>query len=127
MIYVCSLYSNGMNDCPIPYILLERRVKYTMSRVHNFLKEGKFPYSPILHTHEMSKTYELPKEYSFWQKIDRNAIDHCSEVYVLMMKDGYGNWEKSVGITDEISYAKKIGKKITYIECTKYNKEYENS
>ena len=121
MIYVCSLYSNGMSDCPLPTVLIEKRVAYTEKRVYEFLMEGKYPFSPILHCHKLSLNYDLPKSYPFWQKLDRNYIDHCSEVYVLMMRDDYGDWEKSVGISDEIFYAKKIGKKITYIKCEDYS------
>lgn len=121
MIYIASLYSNGMDKCPCPSVLLEKRVAYTMKRVKDLLLEGKFPYSPILHCHQMSKEYDLPKTYSFWQSIDRNAIDHCQEVYVLMMDDGWGNWTLSQGITDEIAYAESIGKKVTYLKCEDYS------
>ena len=123
MIYVCSLYSNGISklDPREQESVLDERVHYTMKRVHKWLLEGKFPYSPILHCHEISREYSLPKEYAFWQAIDRNAIDHCSEVYVLKMKDCYGNWTISTGIQDEITYAESIGKKVTYFDCVDYD------
>lgn len=120
MIYICSLYSNGLQNCPMPRILLEKRVAYTQKRVYELLMEGKFPYSPILHCHELSKKYDLPSEYKFWQDIDRNAIEHCSEVYVLMIGDLWGNWRLSTGITDEVKYAEWLGKKITYLNCDDY-------
>ena len=120
MIYVCSLYSNGLESCPLPSILLEKRVSYVESVVHKMLLQGKYPYSPILHCHGLSKRYKLPKEYSFWQSIDRNMIDHCSKVLVLCMKDRWGCWEKSTGIQDEIAYAESIGKEITYYYCEDY-------
>lgn len=122
MIYICSLYSNGIGNLSLEEqkTLLQKRVDYTAKCVYNFLLEGKFPYSPILHCHEMSFKYNLPKDYDFWQSIDRNAIGHCSEVYVLKMCDSFGNWEDSKGITDEINYANNIGKKITYFDCEDY-------
>ena len=104
----------------MPSILLEKRVAYTQKLVYELLMDGKFPYSPILHCHELSKKYDLPGEYKFWKDNDRNAIEHCSEVYVLMMVDDYGSWEKSTGITDEIYYAERLGKKITYLNCDDY-------
>jgi len=123
MIYVCSLYSNGISklDPREQESVLDERVDYTMKRVHEWLLEGKYVYSPILHCHEISRKYGLPKEYAFWQAIDRNAIDHCSEVYVLKMSDRFnGCWTKSVGIQDEITYAESIGKKVTYFDCEDY-------
>ena len=122
MIYVCSLYSNGIGSLPLPEqkLTLQKRVDYTMKRVYHMLMEGKYPYSPIIHCHSMSFKYDLPKDYDFWQNIDRNAIEHCSEVYVLTMEDSFGNWRDSKGISDEISFAESIGKKITYFECEDY-------
>ena len=122
MIYVCSLYSNGIGGLPLPEqkLLLQKRVDYTMKRVYDMLMGGYSPYSPIIHCHDMSFKYDLPKDYDFWQNIDRNAIEHCSEVYVLKMEDAFGNWRDSKGISDEVSFAESIGKKITYFECEDY-------
>ena len=122
MIYVCSLYSNGIGSLPLPEqkLLLQKRVDYTMKRVYHMLMEGGYPYSPIIHCHDMSFKYDLPKDYDFWQNIDRNAIEHCSEVYVLKMEDEFGNWRDSKGISDEVSFAESIGKKVTYFECEDY-------
>jgi len=123
MIYVCSLYSNGISklDPCEQESVLDERVDYTMKRVHEWLLEGKYVYSPILHCHEISRKYGLPKEYDFWKAIDRNAIDHCSEVYVLKMKDCQGDWTLSTGIQDEIIHAEGVGKKVTYFDCEDYD------
>lgn len=121
MNYIASLYSNGVDfDNPIHLHILEKRVKYTMKRVCELMEVGYFPYSPILHCHHMSKEFDLPQEYSFWKECDRNAISHCDKVFVLMMSDSVGDWESSVGITDEIAYANEIGKEVIYLECEDY-------
>lgn len=120
MIYLCSLYSNGLGSCEFPQQILEDRVDYTMKRVFHLISSGKYIYSPILHCHELSKRYPLPKGYEYWKSIDRNAINHCSEVYVLKMSDKFGNWKDSTGITDEVRYALSIGKRVTYLECEDY-------
>ena len=39
------------------------------------------------------------------------AIDHCSHLYVMMLP----GWHKSIGVTAEITYAKKTGKEIVYL------------
>ncbi len=122
MNYICSLYSNGVGDLTEVERsnIIQQRVNYTMRKVYELLVSGEYPYSPILHCHELSNRFELPKECHFWKDIDRNAIKHCSKVIVLKMEDIYGNWIDSTGIQDEISYAKSIGKVIEYIECDDY-------
>ena len=40
------------------------------------------------------------------------AIDHCSHLYVMMLP----GWNKSIGVTAEIDYAKKTDKEIVYLE-----------
>ena len=121
MIYIASLYSNGLDMENTEHLeVLDQRVKYTMKRVCDFMFGGEYPYSPILHCHSMSKEFSLPKVYEYWQETDRNAISHCDKVYVLMMKDDLGKWEDSIGITDEIYYASSIGKEIVFFKCDDY-------
>tara|TARA_R110000850_G_scaffold107837_1_gene219632 strand:- start:144 stop:527 length:384 start_codon:yes stop_codon:yes gene_type:complete len=122
MIYVASLYSNGTGnlDPTRAQEVLDVRYNYTMKVVHEMLTDGKFPYSPIVHCHEMSNQYMLPKDYGFWKAVDRNAIGHCSSMVVLKMTDELGCWNKSVGMTDEIAYAKSLGKDIAYFNCNDY-------
>lgn len=123
MIYLASLYSNGFNALQCPYMrgaLLKRRVDYTRKRLHEFLMQGYHVYSPISHCYELSLDYDLPQEYEWWQKQDRHFVALADEVWVLKMEDSYGDWEQSVGITDEVEYAKSLGKTVRFIDCEDY-------
>lgn len=122
MIYLCSLYSNGIHGLPEQQVkeVVEKRVDYTMRRVKGLLLREGCVFSPILHCHEMAKRYDLPKEYDFWKRIDRAFIDCCSEVMVLTMKDEAGSWKESVGVQDEIAYATSLGKPVHYLKCDDY-------
>lgn len=121
MIYLASLYSNGADTgCALDSGIREQRYQYTMKRLYELMMGGMFVFSPIVHCHEMSKKYDLPKDYTFWQENDRHFISNCDRVVVLKMSDEYGNWEKSKGIQDEIAYAKSSGVPVHYFTCYDY-------
>lgn len=121
MIYLASLYSNGAesNSSEHTYVR-EQRYRYTMKILCKLMYQEEFVFSPIVYCHEMSKKYDLPKDYTFWQENDRHFISKCDKVLVLKMYDEYGNWEKSKGIQDEIQYAKSLGVPVEYLSCNGY-------
>lgn len=67
--------------------------------------------NPIGMCHSLSKMYKMPTGYKYWQSRDRELINRCDEVYVLTMQ----GWKESVGVTDEIQYAKSIGRPVIYL------------
>lgn len=113
MIYLCSVYSlNAKTDSDKDKKIREERYLRVMEKTNELLKGGLCVFSPIVHCHPMSNIYGLPKDFSFWEKLDKAYINACDVVWVLMMK----GWEDSVGITAEIEYAKSIGKTVIYID-----------
>lgn len=124
MIYVASLYSNGMNKLECDYLkkaLLRKRVDYTRKRVYEFLAKNNHVYSPISHCYELSLDYYLPQEYEWWQEQDRHFVERSDEVWVLAMSDDYGSFTESVGISDEVEYAKSLGIPVKFIDCDDYS------
>ena len=122
MHYIASLYSlqaksNSFKDT----VTRKCRYDYTMKRTATLLKQGEMVYSPIVHCHQMSVEYSLPKQYKFWQTIDRHMIALSEGVIVLMMK----GWEDSEGMGDEIKYAESLGKEVRYLECEDYIDPYD--
>ena len=105
MIYLCSVYSYKADAS-----LMQKRFEY----VEEFVAENfDWPlFSPIVYTHSVGVKYGLPKTYDFWKKRDRHFIELASEVWVLKMP----SWEFSEGVTDEIEYAKSIGKHVHFID-----------
>lgn len=84
--------------------------KYWVNRLQQQTQE--WIYSPILHYYVSANEFNLPKDYLYWRNINHQAIDLSSALWVLMLP----GWEKSQGIKDEISYARRKGKRIIYID-----------
>lgn len=105
MIYLCTVYSSGANG---DKKVLEERYLKAMDFVAHY--KHRHVYSPILHCHPMAMKYDFPKDYDFWRQKDEAFIRAADEVWVLM---SYG-WKESKGITEEIQYAKSIGKRVKY-------------
>ena len=66
---------------------------------------------PIAMSHQHAQRFGLPGTYAFWQKRDRKFIDLCDAVMVCLL-DG---WDQSIGVADEIEYAKSQGKPVYYL------------
>ena len=117
MIYLASVYSiHAKTNSRADKMLREQRYQFAMEKVANLTFEGLHVFSPIVYNHPVSTEYDFPKDYDWWKPIDRHFLDFCDEVWVLKMP----HWKDSVGITDEIAYAKSQGKKVTYIACPEY-------
>lgn len=122
MIYIASMYSLGIDfDNPEHLHVLEKRVDYTMKKVHELMLNGDYPCSPILACHEMAKKYDMPRSYDYWMYKDRDMISRCTHLIALKMKDRLGDWIDSVGMTDEIAYAKELGMRVVYLDYEEYD------
>lgn len=77
----------------------------------SLMKEGRFIFSPISHTHPIA-LYGLPKGWDYWQRYDLVFIQQCEKVIVLMLP----GWKESIGVQREIEIAKRLEKPIEYME-----------
>lgn len=111
----------------IPYSGIEKlSFKLANFVSSEIMKLGHIPFSPISMSHPIVQeackyhTYDkkLMGSWQFWEKIDCAFIDWCDEVWVININDEYT--KNSIGVQGEISYAKKIGKNVRYINI-KYN------
>lgn len=57
--------------------------------------------------------FGLKASYDYWQRRDRALIKVCDGIIIVMM-DG---WNKSIGVSDEIDYAKSLGKEVWFLTC----------
>ena len=112
MIYLASPYSD--QDMKVR----ERRFEAVCLAAAYLIRTGKSVYSPIAHTHPICR-YGLPGDWHFWQKHDRQYIEICDEMAVLML-DG---WEQSEGIKAEIAIARELGKPVTFIRVETTNED----
>ena len=113
MIYLASVYSlNAKTDSEEHKRIREERYLTVMKKTKELLEAGLTVFSPIVHCHPMSVVYGLPKDFSFWERLDKSYIDNCDVLWVLMME----GWDESEGIGKEIEYAKSQGKFVKYIK-----------
>jgi len=113
MIYLASVYSlDAKTESEEHKRIREERYNVVMKKVNELLKGNMNVFSPILHCHPMSVVCDLPKDFSFWERLDEAYMDMCDVLWVLKME----GWERSEGIQKEIAYAKSKGMFIHYEE-----------
>lgn len=118
LIYLASLYSlDAINN----WDKKEERFQRVMELTSLLYRDGYQVFSPIIHCHPMSRAYGLPGTFNFWKKIDTTFISHCD--WLVILKDE--GWERSEGITGEITIAKRLVKPISFITFNSYDKDYQ--
>jgi hypothetical protein len=78
------------------------------------INEGHFVFSPISMSHPISKLGVLDGSWDTWKELDMEFIRWCDEVHVINFNDLAT--KNSVGVNDEVKYAKEIGKEVIYIQ-----------
>lgn len=101
--YVASPYSHSSP------LIREERYICACHYIADCLKRGEWVYSPIVHCHEIAKTWEMPKDADFWHSYNVAMLSGAARLRVLRL-DG---WDVSDGVKREIEVASKLG--IPYI------------
>jgi nucleoside 2-deoxyribosyltransferase len=104
MIYLASPYSH-----PVPAVR-EQRYRAVCRATAALLRAGLVVFSPIAHSHVLVE-HGLPTEWAFWERIDREHLERCDEVVVLML-DG---WQESAGVQAEIRIGQELGKPVRFL------------
>lgn len=105
MIYVASPYSHPDTA--------HREMRYEMIRNYVAKHQPAYMemlYSPIVHWHDAAVQYDMPTNWDFWWRLNREMIDLSSKILVVQL-DG---WDKSKGVEAELDYAKLINKPVTF-------------
>ena len=105
LIYMASPYTHKDKD------VVEHRFDEVCRVTAGLMKEGYFIFSPIAHTHPLTK-YGVPGYWEYWADYDRKCIIACDALGVLMLE----GWKESVGVQAEIKIALELGKPIYYLE-----------
>jgi len=110
----------------IPYLHEEDRVMDFRAAVADavaadLMNKGEYVYSPISSWHHVAKKYSLPRDWNFWNGLDKQFIKVCSGIYVITL-DG---WKESTGVTAELDLARQLELPIDYIDPTSYLKDIE--
>lgn len=105
LIYLASPYSD--NDESV----IGKRFADVCLAAGALLKLGHHIFSPIAHCHPIAVMGGIRGDFDWWEQYDHALIDHCDEVWVLML-DG---WRSSKGVTKEIAYAIRTGKPVRWV------------
>ena len=87
MIYLASPYSHP------DVTVREARFREACRTAARLMRAGRVVFSPIAHGHPIAE-YGLPTNWRFWERFDRQQLDRCEELVVLML-DG---WRESEGV-----------------------------
>jgi Domain of unknown function (DUF1937) len=104
MIYLAVPYSHA--DAAVR----QQRFNAACCAAAALIRQGKVVFSPVSHGHAICG-YDVPSDWTFWQRLDRHFLDMCDEVVVVML-DG---WLESVGVQAEIAIARELDKPITFL------------
>jgi len=104
MIYLAAPYTH-----PDPRVR-EARFDAACVATAALVRAGQIVFSPIVHGHPLVR-FDLPIEWEYWERFDREFLQRCDEVAVLMI-DG---WRESRGVQAEIDLAIDMDLPIRYL------------
>lgn len=105
MLYLASPYSHP------EAAIREQRFRDVCRATAELMKRGENVFSPIVHSHPLV-VYGLPNTWKFWQRVDREYLEHCEKLVVLML-DG---WRESIGVQAEIAIAGELQLPIEFLD-----------
>lgn len=121
LVYVSAPYSNFQNKQSFMIVLTRFIGRYMMAHPDKHLV------TPLFNHYTQDNTPGMGRDYSFWMNYSRNLLKRCDRMIVLTVP----GWDKSVGVSDEIEYAKQRNIPIEYVsvedlrERTGLNQEAE--
>ena len=100
----------------IPYSgMCESSFEQSLVVTTHLMKSGDVNiFSPIINSHLLAKS-GLSGDWSFWETIDKQYVEWCDEIWVLIPKEGFSYVINSKGVQEEIVYGKELKKSIKYI------------
>jgi len=108
MVYLASPYRHP------DYRVVKERFEKVCKVTASLLSLGQNVFSPIVYSGQLVE-YGLPQnDWDFWKKIDLEILSKCDCLFVLTIE----GWDKSLGVKEEMEYAKKNGIPIRYINET---------
>jgi len=103
--YLASPYSHPLED------LMNARYEAVNEAGASLCQRGFILIEPIAMCHTKSLKYNIPTGYEYWKTRDRKFISISGGIIVLMLP----GWKESIGVSDEVAYAKELGLDIIYI------------
>ncbi len=102
--YLASPYSHPNRE------VMKYRANVVTKAAVDLLKQGIYVFAPIAYNSPWER-YDLPGDWGFWENFDKAFVARMDAVIVLTL-DG---WEKSIGVSAEIAFAKEHGIPVHYV------------
>ena len=107
--YLASPYSHPSDEL--------KNLRYeAVNRVGAILcKRNLIIIEPIAMCHMKSLQYDLPTGYEYWKTRDRTFVKLSDGGVIVLAIPG---WRESVGVSDEVQYARELGHEVYYLTLT---------
>lgn len=106
-IYLASPYSHSQAS------VREERYRMISAITARLMTDGYCVFSPIVHSHPLAKTFEMPTNFKFWQDWCMSFLRGWANSLCVVKMAG---WDESTGVKAEIAEAKMKGVPIKYID-----------
>lgn len=99
MIYLASPYTHKSKT------VMERRFEQVAEVTARLINRGHVIYSPILHFHPLAVRHSLPRDFAFWEEVNKNILLRADALWVLTLS----GWKESRGVQSELQIAERAG------------------
>lgn len=106
MIYLASPYSD-----PDPAVM-ESRFDAACRKAGELMNAGHVVYSPIVHCHPIAVRVGLPRDWTFWERFDREMLSRATSFQILCLP----GWGTSKGVKAEQAIAVDLGLTVTRVQ-----------
>ena len=105
----------------IPYTHKSKEVENFRAMMSDFIfaelsKAGRTVIAPVTMCHNASRTFGMPTDWKFWQRIDSELLKVCDRLLVVQLP----GIENSVGVKAEVELAKGMGKEVIFVDATPF-------
>ncbi len=94
LIYIASPYTGTAEE-------MDHRYYLTIWYVAKLCEDGYVPYSPIVHFHPVAKLHDLPRDITYWRRVNTAMLRRCDELHALRIE----GWNASRGMKFEMDLA----------------------
>lgn len=91
----------------------ERNFQIANNVAGHLMREGYIVFSPISHSHPITRECELPKDWNYWKEVDTEFIKWCDALYVIFTSKE--EILASEGVIAEIKIAEELNKEIVFV------------
>ncbi len=109
--YLASPYSSPAVNNYTEEEIRNRRARQVDTVAAQLIENNLVLIEPITMCHEKAKRHYLPSGFEYWRHRDFTYINYCDALLVVALD----HWSDSYGVTEEIKYARSIGKPIFLI------------